>query len=106
MIEMLVAAAETGVQVPGPITTYGPWGILIALGGWKGIAQGILWLQGRNANGNHRRMIDEKECDRRHAEEAKYRALEMGQLTKSLDALNSNVTRLHERFDEFLRGEH
>lgn len=47
MIEMLATAADTANQAPGAITTYGPWGILIAMGGWKGIAKALLWLQGQ-----------------------------------------------------------
>lgn len=105
MIEILAAAAEG----PTAAQTYAPAAmILVALGGWKGIAQGILWLQGRNGNGNGngKRTVDEKACDRRHAEEAKYRALETGQLVKSLDTLTLSVNKLNDRFDKYVDEHH
>lgn len=106
MIAILLAEAAATVApvAPTAMQTYGPAAALvIALGGWKGLAQTILWLQGRGGNGNSkRRAIDERACDRRHEEEAKLRAAEMAPLTRSIDKLDGSVTRLHERIDEFL----
>jgi len=105
MFEILAAATETVIQTPTTLQTYGPVGaLLLTLGGWKGIAQGILWLQSRNGNGNPRRMIDERACDHRHEAEERARLTEMGSLVKSMDKLESAITRLHERFDEIVKG--
>ena len=103
MIEILLAEA-VATTTPTAMQTYGPAAtLLIALGGWKGLAQAVLWLQGRNGNdAGKRRTIDERACDRRHEEEAKLRAAEIAPLTNSINKLDGSVTRLHERIDEFL----
>lgn len=103
MVEILLAEAAAQTA-PTALQTYGPAAtILIAFGGWKGIAQMIVYLQGRGGNGNSkRRAIDERACDRRHEEEAKLRAAEMAPLTHSIEKLDGSVTRLHQRIDELL----
>ncbi len=98
MIEILAAATETAVQGPGAITTYGPWGILIALGGWKGIAQGIVWLQGRNGNGDGHKFVPASECALRHEAAAGATAA----LAKSVDKLEGSISKLHERIDKLM----
>lgn len=101
MIEILAAAAETAVQSPSALQTYGPAGaILIALGGWKGIAQGILWLQNRSSNGNGIavKYVPQTECDLRHDKNAQQAA----NLVKSMDRLEQAVTTLSGRIDHVL----
>jgi hypothetical protein len=102
MIEFLLAEIAPAVQ-PSTVQTYGPvTTLLLALGGWKGLAWGILWLQGRN--GNTKRLIDERACDRRHASEERVRTKEIDTMVKSMDKLEAAVTRLHERFDQIIKG--
>ncbi|RPJ39226.1 MAG: hypothetical protein EHM35_02855 [Planctomycetaceae bacterium] len=100
MFEILAAAqtAQTTVPVSQEMTQiYGPAvAILVALGGWKGIAQGILWLQGRNGNGHSRKYVPQSECNLRHEKDNQM----TGTLVKSIDKLEVAVTRLHERIDE------
>ena len=98
MIEIVAAAAaETATQAPSAVQTYGPAAaLLIAMGGWKGIAQGILWLQGKSGNEKaNGRYVPQVECTLRHEKDAQMNA----SLVKSMDKLEQAVTRLHDRID-------
>jgi len=99
MIEILAAATETVYQSPTALQTYGPAGaLLLALGGWKGIAQGIVWLQGRNGNGNGHKFVPASECALRHEAAAAATAA----LAKSVDKLEASISKLHERIDKLM----
>lgn len=79
--------------------------VVLAMGGWKGIAQCIVWIRGsKQSPDDERRLVDEKACEKRHAEDERVRTNEMGLLTKSIDRIDSSIVRLHERLDEVLRG--
>jgi len=103
MIEILAEMAEMAqtaqtATAPTAMQTYGPIGaLLLAMGGWKGIAQAILWFQGRQANGNGsaHKYVPQTECNLRHEMDNQMSAA----LVKSIDKLEEAVTRLHDRID-------
>ena len=92
---LAAATTETVIQAPTALQTYGPAGaIIIAMGGWKGVAQGILWLQGRTGPRSGK-YVPKTECELLCKKNDQMTAI----LVKSIDKLEVAVTRLHDRID-------
>ena len=96
---LTILAEAAAAQTPTAVQTYGPVAaLLLALGGWKGIAQGIVWLQGRNGNGDGHKFVPASECALRHEAAAGATAA----LAKSVDKLEGSISKLHERIDKLM----
>jgi hypothetical protein len=94
---LTILAEAAAAQTPTAVQTYGPVAaVLLALGGWKGIAQGIVWLQGRNGDGH--KFVPASECALRHEAAAGATAA----LAKSVDKLEGSISKLHERIDKLM----
>ena len=113
MFELLAALTAEGVvetvQVvhPGALQTYGPIGaVLLAMGGWKGIAQALLYFQGRTGkryrtseNGKH---VSEAMCKLRHAELEKRADERYDTLVGGINEVKAGIQLLHERVNEII----
>lgn len=98
MFDVLAAMSQTTVQDYGPAAA-----ILIALGGWKGIAQAILWLQGRtgkefrtNEEGKH---VSEEMCKFRHEQFDKRQDERHQTLVAGINEVKESIRSLHGRMN-------
>jgi len=91
MVELVLAAAETVVQSPSTLQTWGPWGaVVIALGGPKGVAMVVSLLRGQGVNGAGK--YNEEACKDRHAA-----------LKETQEKNDENYKYIRDRLDEIIK---